>query len=157
MVLAMLRALLLIATAGILIVPLGACGDGAPPKSAIRVQHVLIAFQHAVGFRDRGGAPERARTRTFDEARKLAASILERAKAGEDFDGLVKEHTDDTAPGIYDLVDGDDRPPKGAYHRLKMAKAFGDVGYSLQPGETGIAEYHQADSPFGWHVIRRLR
>ncbi|MBL7008273.1 MAG: peptidylprolyl isomerase [Planctomycetes bacterium] len=41
--------------------------------------------------------------------------------------------------------------------RKGMAKAFGDVGFSLQVGEIGMAEYHAIDSRFGWHIIKRIK
>lgn len=136
---------------------LPACGDGGPPPaSAIRVQHILIAYKDADGFKGRGGPPPKAANRTVQEARKLAEDLLARAKAGEDFGALVAEFTDDSAPGIYGLVDGSDRPPKDYHHRSKMAKLFGDVSYSLKPGEVGLALFHNRDSPFGYHVIKRL-
>ena len=37
-----------------------------------------------------------------------------------------------------------------------MVPAFGEVGFSLAPGEIGIAEYDPVKSPYGWHVIKRL-
>ncbi len=40
--------------------------------------------------------------------------------------------------------------------RDKMVPAFGDVGFSLQPGAVGLAMYDATKSPFGYHVIRRL-
>jgi hypothetical protein len=34
--------------------------------------------------------------------------------------------------------------------------AFGDVGFSLDVDGIGVAEYDEASSPFGWHIIKRL-
>jgi hypothetical protein len=33
---------------------------------------------------------------------------------------------------------------------------FGDVAFGLAVGEVGLAAYHAATSPYGWHVIKRL-
>lgn len=40
--------------------------------------------------------------------------------------------------------------------RAAMVPAFGDVGFSLEVGEVGLAGYDEKASPFGWHVIKRL-
>jgi parvulin-like peptidyl-prolyl isomerase len=37
-----------------------------------------------------------------------------------------------------------------------MVPAFGNVGFSLAPGEIGMAEYDPRTSPYGWHIIKRL-
>jgi len=69
------------------------------PKSAgperVVVQHILVSFGDAI--------PGKKIARTQDEARALAAQLLERARKGEDFDALVKQYTDDQHPGIYAL------------------------------------------------------
>jgi parvulin-like peptidyl-prolyl isomerase len=38
-----------------------------------------------------------------------------------------------------------------------MVPGFGDVGWRLKVGEVGVAPNHSIDSPFGWHIIKRLR
>ena len=124
----------------------------APPPAAaaehIKLQHILIAFA--------GKVPGKNITRTQDEARALAHQILNRAKKGEDFDSLVRTYTDDRAPGIYGLANSGVTPGEGEFSRDRMVPAFGEVGFSLAPGEIGIAEYDPMKSPYGWHVIKRL-
>ncbi len=123
----------------------------------ITVQHILIGFQEAVGFG--GNVPDKAQGRTQEDARKLAYELLDRAKAGEDFDKLVEEYTDDSAPGVYSLsnigVAADQAA--GEYGRKNMVPAFGDVGFKLKVGEIGIADYDPATSPYGWHIIKRVK
>lgn len=41
--------------------------------------------------------------------------------------------------------------------RGEMVPGFGDTCFSLKVGEVGVAEYHPSNSPFGWHVIKRLK
>lgn len=115
----------------------------------IQVQHVLIAFQ---------GSGTRAR-RSKAEAQALAAEVWQRAQAGEDFLGLVKENTDDSPPGIYGMVSDASKasPAKMIYHREGMVPAFGNVGWRLQVGEIGVAPHHMGASPYGWHIIKRLK
>ena len=120
----------------------------APAADHIKVQHILISFA--------GKVPGKNITRTEDEARALAAQVFDRAKKGEDFDSLVKTYTDDRAPGIYALANSGVTPSADEFSRDRMVPAFGEVGFSLAPGEIGMAPYDPARSPFGWHIIKRL-
>ena len=118
------------------------------PAEHIKLQHILISFA--------GKVPGKNITRTQEEARTLAGEVFERAKKGEDFDTLVKTYTDDRAPGIYALANSGVTPSADEFSRDRMVPAFGEVGFSLAPGEIGMAEYDPARSPFGWHIIKRL-
>ena len=40
--------------------------------------------------------------------------------------------------------------------RSGMVPAFGNVGWRLDVGEVGVAAHHRSDSPYGFHVIKRL-
>ena len=40
--------------------------------------------------------------------------------------------------------------------RTEMARAFGDVGFSLEVGELGVADFDPSTSPFGYHIIKRV-
>ena len=113
------------------------------------VQHILIAFD---------GAPRMNVTRSLEDAKILAYDILERAKSGEDFEALSKEYSDDKPPGIYKLANTDVMADKAnrEYERGGMVKGFGDASFSLKVGEIGIADQDELDSPFGWHIIKRL-
>ena len=33
---------------------------------------------------------------------------------------------------------------------------FGDVGFELEVGEIGMADYDPEKSQYGWHIIKRL-
>ncbi|MFN2384798.1 MAG: peptidylprolyl isomerase [Thermoanaerobaculia bacterium] len=120
----------------------------APEPERIKLQHILISFT--------GKVPGKNITRSEAEARALAARLLERARGGEDFDALVKQYTDDRHPGIYSLSNRGVAAAQGEFRRERMVPAFGDVGFTLQPGETGMAPYDPSKSPYGWHIIRRL-
>ncbi|MEM7232241.1 MAG: peptidylprolyl isomerase [Planctomycetota bacterium] len=125
--------------------------EPAKEPDHITVQHILIAFK--------GRLPGRPITRTQAEAEKLANELLEKAKKGEDFGTLVKEHTDDSAPGIYKMANHGvkaDREQK-IYARGGMVAAFGDVGFPLKVGEIGMAGYDRVKSPYGWHIIKRIK
>jgi hypothetical protein len=118
------------------------------PAEHIKLQHILISFA--------GKVPGKNVTRSQDEARALAAQVLERAKKGEDFDELVRTYTDDRTPGIYSMSNTGVAPASGEFPRERMVPAFGNVGFSLAPGEVGMADYDPRTSPYGWHIIKRL-
>jgi len=116
----------------------------------VTVQHILIAF--------RGSIPDPKVTRGQAEAESLALKILEKAKAGEDFDALVKAYTNDAYPGIYKMtnrgVTAD--PSRQEFSRTRMVQAFGDVSFGLEVGGIGMAAYDPVTSKYGWHIIKRL-
>ena len=115
----------------------------------VEVQHILIGFA--------GSVPGKGITRTKEEAMRLAHEILDKARKGANFDSLVAKYTDDSPPGIYKMA-GDGVPPQvGEYGRRQMVPAFGNVGFAISPGNIDIAEYDPTTSPFGWHIIKRLR
>ena len=129
--------------------PTGAAAGKADEPDVVVVQHILIGFKRSV--------PDKKIDRSKREARELAESLFERASAEEaDFDALVKEHTDDSYPGIYRLTNRDAPRQAGARTRGQMATGFGDVAFRLAIGEVGMAPYHGAKSPYGWHIIKRL-
>lgn len=122
-----------------------------------RVEPEHITLQHIlIGFRD--SVPGKGITRTKEEAATLAKDIVKKAKEGGDFDALVREYTDDQAPGIYKLANRGARANRaaGEYPRDGMVPAFGNVGFALEAGEVGLAEYDPKSSPYGWHVIKRI-
>jgi len=113
----------------------------------VTVQHVLISFK---------GKTSEPVERTKKQAEKLAWEIFDRAEAGEDFDALVQEYTNDSHPGIYTMVNRGVPQKAGTSKREDMAVSFGDVSFRLDVGEIGMARFHVELSPFGWHIIKRL-
>ena len=109
-------------------------------EDAIVVQHVLISFQ---------GAPRMTTvTRSKDDARQSAEKIWNKAMQGADFAALMKAHSDDTGPGEY---------PMTKATRSQMVRSFGDVAYRLRVGDIGVAQWDATGSPFGWHIIKRIK
>jgi hypothetical protein len=111
------------------------------PDQKIEIQHILISFK---------GAPRMPPTvtRTKEEAKVLAEKVYAEVIGGANFDEMVKKYTNDSPPGIYPL---DQMSRKG------MVKSFGDVGWRLKVGEIGVAPWDAQASPFGWHIIKRLK
>lgn len=128
-----------------------ALAAAADEPQRITVQHILIAFK--------GSLPDGNVTRTQKEAEALAKELLDRIKKGEDFDALVKGYTNDQHPGIYSMSNFGVTPDQSVpeYPRNRMVKGFGDAGFSLKVGEVGLAVYNPQTSPYGWHIIKRLK
>lgn len=111
----------------------------------VKVQHILVGQGAQFGGRSMADAEARA------------AEVWNRIKAGDDFDALVKEYTDDSHPGIYTMtLKGASNHPALLFKRTEMVPAFGDTGWRLQVGEVGIAGYHPSKSPYGWHFVKRM-
>ncbi len=127
---------------------LTAAACGREPRR-IEVQHILISFEGAIN--------KEGLTRTRPEAETLARNVLELALGGSDFDALVREYTDDQYPGIYAMANLDVPVREGEYARARMVQVFGDVGFSLKVDEIGMGSYDPETSPYGWHIIKRLR
>ncbi len=110
------------------------------PVEAITIQQVLVAFR---------GAPRIENcTRSQDEAKALAAHVYELAVAGNPFDTLVKQFTNDTPPGILQLRKAG---------RASTTAGLSDLGFRLAVGEIGVCPFDAVTSPHGWHIVKRLR
>jgi hypothetical protein len=118
----------------------------------VRVQHLLVGVAHE-------RLSKVARTRA--EAEALAAQLFARAKLGEDFDTLVRNHTDDSYPGVYTLSREPSSEPE-VLPRATMFPAFGDAAWRLAVGELGVALYdggvagERARCPWGYELLLRL-
>jgi parvulin-like peptidyl-prolyl isomerase len=120
--------------------------DAKEPEH-IQVAHILISFT---------GCGTEA-TRSKADAEKLANEVLARAKKGEDFHKLIKDLSDDPGEGVYGMANHKVRPERGEYERGGMVPAFGDVGFKLAVGAIGMSAHDPRTSPYGWHVIKRLK
>jgi peptidyl-prolyl cis-trans isomerase NIMA-interacting 1 len=103
----------------------------------IAARHLLVMHKNS-----RSAPPTMLRTRA--EARARAEQALERARAGEPFEDLVAEYSDE--PGASE-TGGD----LGKFSRKKMVRKFSDAAFLLNVGEiSGVVE-----TDFGFHVIKR--
>ena len=123
-------------------------GPMAKEPERITLQHILISF---------AGTQTEA-TREQAEAETLAKQVLERLQKGEDFGAVMKQLSDDPGPGVYSLANrGVRQQSQDEYPRDGMVPAFGDVGFALEVDAVGLAPFHPSASPFGWHIIKRLK
>jgi peptidyl-prolyl cis-trans isomerase B (cyclophilin B) len=91
---------------------------GGQPER-ITVQHVLISFQ---------GTPVKGVTRTKEEAEALAQEVLAKVQAGEDFEALVRAHSDDPPsekdPGMYRILNTGVRDSASERRLFDLEKRF---------------------------------
>ena len=111
------------------------------------VQHVLLGWSSLESSYRTMKLPldPRAQGRTQTDAEQLAAQILARCRAGEPFEPMMQQYSED--PGS---------APTGMVYTVKpdsrMAQGFVDLALRLKPGECGIVK-----TQFGLHVVKRVR
>ena len=108
-----------------------------------KVKHVLVSW--ADPAKNNGGQVDpRAQKRTAKDAETLALQLLERARAGEDFDALMAEYSED--PGSAHTGIAYEATPSA-----QLVFEFKRMSLRLKIGEVGMVK-----STFGWHVIKRI-
>ena len=90
---------------------------------------------------------------------RKAPDLLAKLKAGADWASAKRDNSEDPPPGgPYSLANRGVQPTSpDEMPRDGMVAAFGDVGFSLGVDEIGIANYNPKTSPFGFHIIKRVR
>lgn len=101
------------------------------PGLRVRARHILLTYPE--------GADDEAR----DSVQAVAEELRERAAAGEDFEELAAEYSQDqgTAQAGGDL---------GWFGRGRMVQPFEDAAFALESGE--VSEV--VETPFGLHLIK---
>jgi hypothetical protein len=117
--------------------PAAANPANAPPEE-ISAQHLLVMYEGSKS------AP-RSIKRSREEARIRATEALDAIKRGQDFDKVVSAYTDEPGGAAR-------RGALGKFTRDRMVKPFSDAAFALEVGEISPV----VESPFGFHVIRRL-
>lgn len=108
-------------------------------KDYVHVKHVLIKSTQDAA---EGEATIPAEEYTKQQ-KALAEEVLAKAKAGSNFDTLVKEYGED--PGM-------ESSPEGyTFTHGTMVAAFSDASYALEVG--AISDL--VETSYGWHVIKR--
>jgi hypothetical protein len=101
------------------------------PGARVRARHILLS------------PPEGATPFQRDSVRAAADELLKRVRAGEKFETLATQFSQD--PGS--AVQGGDL---GFFERGTMVGAFDSVAFALEPGQVSDI----VATPFGYHIIR---
>ena len=110
---------------------LRAMWEADPPDDSVRVQHVLLAF------------PDLATQAQVDSVGEFAEQLKARAVAGESFEALARQYSEDSGSA----VQGGDI---GFFSRGAMVPAFEEAAFSLAVGEVSDPVL----SSLGIHVIK---
>ena len=103
----------------------------------IAARHILIMYKGSAH------APETI-GRTKEEALARAKECLKRLRAGEPFETLVAEYSDE--PGAAKRGGS-----LGRFDRTRMVESFTKAAFALKPGE--ISDI--VETQFGYHIIQR--
>lgn len=109
---------------------------GGPAQ--ITARHILIAYRGAQ-------RADPSVTRTREQARALAEQLAGEARSGADWEKLWEENSNEP--------NGQRGGDLGAFGRGTMVPAFERAAFALKVGEISNA----VESPFGFHVIQRLK
>ena len=110
---------------------LRALWEADPPADSVRAQHILLTF------------PDQAIQTQVDSVADLAERLKERAAAGESFEALASEYSEDSGSA----VQGGDL---GFFGTGMMVPAFEEAAFALAVGEVSDPVL----SSFGLHVIK---
>jgi hypothetical protein len=109
----------------------------ADTGETVAASHILVAYAGAM-------RADPSIKRTKDEAQKLAAQLLAKAKKGDDFGKLAEDSSDDPSAKR-------NKGSLGRFSRQQMVPAFSDAAFKLKAGQVSDL----VETPFGYHVIKR--
>jgi len=113
----------------------------------VHVKHILISNTENTTATDEaeGEATTMPAEEYTAQQKELAESVLQKAKAGEDFDRLVQTYGED--PGM-------ESTPEGyTFTKGQMVAAFESASYALEVG--AISDL--VETEYGWHIIKRYK
>ena len=116
----------------------------APVTQKAEVKHVLIGWKDlAPAYR--GQMDPRAAARSKEEADTLAKQILDKVRAGDDIDALMKASSED--PGSAQTGRA-----YTATEDAALVPPFKKLSLRLEVGEAGLVQ-----TAYGWHIIKRVQ
>jgi hypothetical protein len=113
----------------------------SPKTKKAGISHVQIGWRELYSPETTGVDP-RARARSKEEAAKLAMEIFRRAKAGEPFDKLMDQYSEDQWKVKMYEASGENN----------LALPLVELGERLDAGEIGLTE-----TTLGFHVVKRVQ
>lgn len=103
-------------------------------KEEVKASHILISFQ---------GAQRSSQNRTREDAEKLVNDLLKMIDAGEPFEKLAEQYSDDPSAK-------QNKGDLGFFSWGRMVEEFQQKAYSMQPGEIA----GPVATIYGYHVIK---
>ena len=114
-----------------------------PVANRVEVRHILIGWRDLAGAYG-GAIDERARERSSEDAEKLIQELYQRIDAGESFEALMAEYSED-------LGSAQSQRTIEVTPDAQLVLDFKRLSLRLRVGEVGIVQ-----SPYGWHIIKRV-
>ena len=114
-----------------------------PLANKVEVRHILIGWSDLKSAY-RGTMDPRAESRSREDADAFTKALYDRIKAGESFEDLMEEHSEDRGSA-------QSRVPIEVTPDAQLVLDFRRLSLRLQVGEVGIVL-----SSYGWHIIKRI-
>ncbi|MDH3591529.1 MAG: peptidylprolyl isomerase, partial [Planctomycetota bacterium] len=122
-----------------------------PEARRVRLKHIHIPFE---------GAKDAPKGIPLDKAgaAAIAREVMQRLGAGEDFGqiGAERHYTKSRYKATFSLVESTVRLKRGDLRRDNVPKALARLAFNLELGQAGVCEYHEVESPYGYHVLLRI-
>ena len=104
-----------------------------------RVKHILFKTNDLKDDTDEDGNVTKSVDEKKAEIKATYEAVLKRAQAGEDFEALIEEYSDDSM----------DKDKGYIFKKGDMVTAFEEAAWDLAVGEIATCE-----STYGWHIIK---
>lgn len=114
-----------------------------PVANTAQVKHILIGWA-ALAENYGGGMDPRAEKRQKKDAETLVAELVKRLDAGEPFDDLMREYSEDGGSAASGR-------PIAVAPDAQLVIEFKQLALRLNVGERGVCE-----STYGFHIITRV-
>ncbi len=115
-----------------------------PVANTASIKHILIGWRE-LGDKPGGRVHERAAQRSKKDAEAEVTALLEKLKAGADFDSVMKASSEDEGSAsigkLFEVTPD-----------AQLVIEFRQLGLRLNVGEIGVCE-----SDFGFHIMKRYK
>ncbi|MBP9084593.1 MAG: peptidylprolyl isomerase [Kofleriaceae bacterium] len=115
-----------------------------PVANTASIKHILLGWRE-LGDRPGGRVHERAAQRSKKETEAEVTALLEKLKAGADFDSVMKASSEDEGSAsigkLFEVTPD-----------AQLVIEFRQLGLRLNVGEIGVCE-----SDFGFHIMKRYQ
>ncbi len=117
----------------------------------VTVKHILFKFPEAAQGEELATTEAEGELKTTEEVKALAEDVLAKVKAGEDFDALMNEYSEDSRDEAGKLAN-----PEGYFVKkdgTTYVKAFTDAAWTLK--NVGDYTTELVETEYGYHILKR--